>query len=396
MLLVKKVQGPERINVGDRVTYSVGAFNEAHPAAEETRAVSWLVKTENGTALAHIHAGGPIWTTTVPESWAGLAIRVMPYMRSASTNICVRTQVAPLPVDLQPPAKTVAVEIFQENRRYYASINREPRFYVGSDVRYGTLRGLMNGANPYGPRYDPHAVEDRYDFWAYYLLPTIQCESKGAFNCINTYDRARFTYGHMQFAAHTANANFVSLFRELLGLPLSAAYFPELIVVDGHIHHREVGRTIALESDTTTEPLQTFLNPDGRAVTSASVIVAAKLMDWCARDPKFVGAMTDFAIRDQQQKLRRHAQKLSLDGISDKLCLVVLDILHQGRGKYATIAAALGSPDPFDTLLNIGISQYGERTATLRKEILDLEWRGIVGHRAYDLAKADFVPATGA
>jgi hypothetical protein len=315
-------------------------------------------------------------------------------MRSASTNICVRTQVAAKPGATVPTE--VAVEIFPENRRYYASVNGEPRFYVGSDVRYGALRGLMNNANPYGPRYEAATYESRYDFWAYYLLPTIQCESKGAFNCINTYDRARFTFGHMQFAAHTPDANFVALFRELLALPSAAGYFPELTLVQGRIHQRQGAATVALENDTSSEPLQTLLNPDGTQVTPQSVTVAAKLMDWCAREPRFALTMTDFAVRDQREKLQRHARKLPLEGRSDKLCLVVLDILHQGRGKYTSIASALGSADPFDALLNIGLGTYGERIATLRREILELERRGIVGHRVYDSGRGTFVVASGA
>ena len=42
--------------------------------------------------------------------------------------------------------------------------------------------------------------------WAFYLQPTISAESNGFFTCLNTYDRARFTFGHVQLGAHTPDA----------------------------------------------------------------------------------------------------------------------------------------------------------------------------------------------
>jgi hypothetical protein len=90
------------------------------------------------------------------------------------------------------------------------------------------------------------------------------------------------------------------------------------------------------------------------------------------------------SVREQQRNLAMHATRLPLDGVVDKLCLVVLDILHQGRAKYTTTAAALAADDPFDALLSIGASQYRDRIATLRAGIKDLEVLGKVGRKVYD------------
>lgn len=395
MLLVTGVQGPEKVTAGDRVTFSVVQYNQDVPSKSQTDRVSWLVKTEDGLSLTNVSHCGPEWTLTIPESWSGKVIFVMPYMNSASTRISVRTEVAVM-AQARVAAGAATVHIFREDMRCYASINSEPRFYVGTEVRYGSFRGLMNQANPYGPRYDPKSYEVEFDFWAYYLLPTIFSESKGAFTCINTYDRAKFTFGHMQFAAHTANANFVLLFRELLRLPGAATYFPDLIVHNGRIQQKKNGQFRQLENDSCTAPLQEYLNPDFPQVGPRSVTVAAKFMDWCARDPQFVRTMAAFAFRDQRRKLQGHARKLVLNGLSDKLCLVVLDILHQGRGKYVAIAAALKKSDPFDALLGIGIHAYRERISTLRQEILQLEGKGIVGQRVYNQDAGNFEIATGA
>lgn len=395
MLLVKNVTGPSRAKAGDLATYRVTKFNQDHPHDVDAGRVNWLVKTEDGTALTNVHHQGPQWTITFPTSWAGRTIFVMPYMNSATLQVSVRTIVEALPAETVV-TEGLQVSIAQEGRRYYASINEEPRFYVGTEVSYGSRRGLMNSHNPYGPRYEPKENEQTYGFWAYYLLPTIACESRGALNCINTYDRARFTYGHMQFAAHTPDENFILLFRELLALPSAAAYFPDLTLNNGLIHERSGQGLVQLESRESSAALQVYLNPDEYKVDPKEAQIAARFMDWCARDPQFVKTVEAFAFRDQQKKLRRHAQKLPLNGLSDKLCLVILDILHQGRAKYTTIKSALNQSDPFDALLSIGLNNYGDRIATLRAGILDLERKGIVGKRVFSDEVGNFVMATEA
>jgi hypothetical protein len=98
-----------------------------------------------------------------------------------------------------------------------------------------------------------------------------------------------------------------------------------------------------------------------------------------------------FAVREQRRKLAAHATRLPLDGVVDKLCLVVLDILHQGRAKYTKIAAALAADDPFDALLSVGASQYGDRNATLRAGIKELEVREKVGRKVYGREAGDFL-----
>jgi hypothetical protein len=395
MLLVREVTGPSQVAAGDRATYRVARFNVDHPSDAEAGRVNWLVKTEAGTALTNVHHQGPEWTIAIPASWSGLTLFVMPYMRSATRQVSVETRVEDVPGERSIPSG-LRVRIDRDDRRYYASINEEPRFYVGTDVSYGPRRGLMNSQNPYGPRYAPEENEATHGFWAYYLLPTIRCESRGAFNCINTYDRARFTYGHMQFAAHTPNENFVRLFRELLALPSAPTYFPDLTLRDGRIHLKSGNSLVQLEDRESSAALQGYLNPDEYRVDQKETEIAARFMDWCARDVQFARTMEGFAFEDQRRKIRLHGRKLPLDGLSDKLCLVILDILHQGRAKYTAINAALNQTDPFDALLSIGLTTYRDRIATLRAGILDLEQKGVVGKRVYSDEAGDFVLGTDA
>lgn len=393
MLLVRKVSGPKSTKVGDQVTYKVTAFNKEDVSPAEASVVHWLVKSAEGAALLSERDVGPVLQLTVPATWSGRHAIVMPYMRSPSQNVSVTTAVK---ATAPPPGGEKSVDCVREGSRYYASVDGQPRFYVGKDVSYGSRRGLMNSANPPGPRYGAGDYEAVYGHWAWYLLPTITAESRRYFTCLNTYDRARFTFGHIQLAAHTPNENFVLLFREMLALPLASAYFPDLTMKDGRVHRRTAGGLKALESGSSTAGLQSYFNPNEDRVDDSEAERAARVIDWCATDEALRDLTVDFAVRQQRRKLAYYATKIPLDGIVDKLCLVVMDILHQGRAKFSSIKERLASHDPFESLLGLGASTYKERIATLRAEIRTLEELGKVGTKVYDKGANDFVVPDGA
>jgi hypothetical protein len=393
MLLVRKVTGPANAQVGEAVSYRVTEFNQAAVSAADAAAVHWLVKANDGAALLSERDVGPVLSFTVPETWSGQTVFVMPFMHSPSAAIAVQTAVA-----AQAPAAggEHQVQFVREGSRYYARVDDQPRFYVGTDVRYGSLRGLMNTANPPGPRYRAEDYEAAHGDWAWYLLPTITAESNRFFTCLNTYDRARFTFGHIQLAAHTPGENFVLILREMLALPLAGSYFPDLILHGGRVHRKTAGGLRALESPTSTAALMAYLNPNGERVDDIEVDRAARIVDWCVRDPGLRELNVGFAVRQQRRKLAHYATRLSLDGVVDKLCLVVIDILHQGRAGFTAIKTALASGDPFDSLLGLGATNYHERIATLRAGIRGLEERGKVGRKVYDRASGEFVVPGGA
>ena len=398
MLRVRDVSGPSAASVGEQVTYRVTAFNEASPRPSETAKISWLVKGGDGAALAHLTHQGPLLPITIPAGWSGQTAIVMPYMNSPSADVSVRTAVAQPAV--QPSGGLRQVEIIRDESRYYASVDGEPRFYLGIQVPYGQRRGLMNSRNPPGPRYRAEDYQTAHGDWAWYLLPTITCESKGHFTCLNTYDSAAFTFGHIQLGAHTPDDNFVSFFREALTLPAAVEYFPELTISKGRIHRRtESGALEPLETKQSTAPLMDYFNRTPAAVDKVEADRAARLVDWSIRHRAMRDLQVEFAVREQRRKLAAHARKLPLDGVVDKLCLVVLDILHQGRcgpGGYTLIRDALRASDPMDALLSIGGTAFGERVASLRAGIKDLEAEGRVGRKVYDKARGDFVVPNGA
>jgi len=398
MALVKRVNGPRTAVVGDELKYQVTEFIPATPSRTDIATVSWLVKSEGGSALASLANCGPEFTITVPNTWAGQNVLVMPFMRAPSAAIGVTTAVAGEEV-APPPAPTggaVSVAIERDDKRFYASVGGEPRFFLGVDVKYGERRGLMNSSNPPGPRYAAEDFQAELGDWAWYLLPTITCESNRSFTCLNTYDSAAITLGHGQFAAHTADDNFVAIFREALGHDAGAAYFPDLTVKGGRIHQHIGSGLKPLESATSTRPLMSYFNSSPASVDSEEADRSARLVHWVASHAEMRRLLVTYFVAQQRRKLAGHATKLPLEGLTDKLCLVVLDILHQGRAKYDAIRVALGKADPFDALLALGASTYKERVATLRAEIQKLEGRGIVGKRVFSKAAKDFAIPSGA
>jgi hypothetical protein len=399
MALVKTVKGPLTAKVGDAVKYQVTEFIPANPSRADIAAVSWLVKSESGAALANMSECGPEFTVTVPRTWAGQKVLAMPFMRAPSAAVAVTTEVAAeaAPLVTAVPSGAIAVRIEKDGKRQYAAVNDEPRFFLGNDVPYGKLRGLMNSSNPPGPRYDAVDFEAAHGDWAWYLQPTITCESNRSFTCLNTYDRAAVTFGHGQFAAHTADDNFVVVFRQALALAPAAAYFPDLTVKGGRIQLiTESGALEPLESAKDTTALMNYFNGSPDSVDRNESERCARLVHWCASDPAFRHLLVSYFVTQQRGKLNIHARKLPLEGLTDKLCITVLDILHQGRATYVQIAAALGKADPFDALLSLGAATYKERVATLRQEIQKLEARGIVGKKVFSKAAKDFVVPAGA
>jgi hypothetical protein len=113
------------------------------------------------------------------------------------------------------------------------------------------------------------------------MWPTIVAESAGGHHLlVNTYDRARFTFGFYQLAAHTPDDNLILLFRELLKLQNAATYFPDLTLQSNRVHRIAGGQSHSLETVTSVHRpngklekqilgFMAYLNPDTTNVTKA-------------------------------------------------------------------------------------------------------------------------------
>jgi hypothetical protein len=285
---------------------------------------------------------------------------------------------------------------------WYATIEGDT-FQIGRDVGFdkGRLRGLMTVREDGYTQYDPDNWREEFGVWADILAATAWVESECDLCTVNTYDDARFTFGMMQWAAHTANANFVVLFQRLLARPEASYYFPDLCLVNARIAQRSGNGVVALESADSTSLLQNFLNPDPREVGEGEVTIAAKLMHWIRTEPDVQALVIRFALEAHQNLLRDEVDpKVGLDGRTDVEVLLCLDIRHQGRGSYDLMKRALKDPErSVAELLKIGVpadpskDRFGAitRTKELKKRILDGIGSARLGRRRYDRASGQMV-----
>lgn len=241
---------------------------------------------------------------------------------------------------------------------------------MGRQVSYQGRVGLKNDHNPSISRvkFDPAAFPE-HGFWSNFLAPTAQAESRSSFIVLNTYDRAAFTFGAFQFAAHVPNGDFVKFFRSMLERAEAEEYFPNLVVEDRRICSVELINEVRLEDDDSTLKLQQYLNQSAEIVDDREVIAAAKLIHWTSNFAEARQLQVHHCVSVAQQYMDRLDRRLNLDNKPAAQCCVAFDILHHGRGgsqTFPTLQRALAHSNPLERLLQIGAEQYPERITTLR------------------------------
>jgi peptidoglycan hydrolase-like protein with peptidoglycan-binding domain len=290
------------------------------------------------------------------------------------------------------PATSLVFKLEREGGAWFASTLGE-RFYVGNRVPYQGRVGLMNSKDKTSPVYDPKTYVADYGDWAWFIYPTAVAESKRRFNCLNSYDSAGFTFGFLQFAAHVPDGDFVKYFRGLLELDERVTYFPELELQHGRIVQPTSSGVLQLETAKSTEPLKRYLNPSGGEVEDREVLSAAKFIHWSAHSEKHRNVQVKIGVQTVKGKLFAAQKKVPLEGRSDKVCLVVMDILHQGRGTYQAMRQIVQNNNDaaaYEKLLSIGATRYKERVATIRAEVTKLEAMGHIGIKHYVAAENEF------
>ncbi len=266
--------------------------------------------------------------------------------------------------------------IERSGRIFNSTADGGAAFFVGCQTSYHDrpsgedFEGLFNVPRRELPKLVYKATNYRgmYKFWADFIEPTSKCEG-GNFLTLNTYDRARFTWGFGQFGAHVPDGDFVEFFRDLIGRPEKEDYFPDLALKDGRIVKMSAGSAIPLETASSTSPLMDYLNPTKSAVEDSEVISAAKLIHWTTNVEQARELQVMHMVGTFQRLMKTSDARLDLDGRSADICLAVCDIRHQGRAKFPTIQTALNSARPLASLLQIGGISYPERCATLEAEI---------------------------
>jgi hypothetical protein len=273
--------------------------------------------------------------------------------------------------------------------------SNQPKFLVGKETVYQGNEGLFNVTVQSGLSYTAETYKDEFGFWAYFILPTAKAESNGSFLCLNTYDRAKFTFSFMQYAAHVPNGDFVVFFKKLLVLNNAADYFPKLVLKDKRIFYRNINGTLTqLESDTSTEGLMNYLNPTLGDVENQELICSARFVHWAMNDAKHRRIQVETAIEHFKNNMKHYAITFNLNGFPDKVCLVICDILHQGRAKNKHIIEAINTGGNFEkaynNLLQLGKEKYPERVRTVQTNITNLVNQGVFG-KTYKQATNEFV-----
>ncbi|GAA5088961.1 hypothetical protein GCM10023210_13190 [Chryseobacterium ginsengisoli] len=266
---------------------------------------------------------------------------------------------------------------------YYAKItgSADPEFFVAYKTKYQERFGLYNSSVSTNLVYKASDYVGEFGFWAYFIEATAKVESEGSFLCLNTYDRAFFTFGFMQFATHVPNGDFVRFFRKLLTLPNALDYFPRLRLTSGRIFYKsDAGTTSQLENDTSTVKLMEYLNPTTNEVEQQELICSARFVHWASNDEEHRRIQVEHSISLYKENMRRYSKRLNLNGYPAKVCFMVCDILHQGRGTYDRISYALDTKDheeAFENLCTIGNNHYQSRIDGVKAHVKRLEQSGI-------------------
>ena len=313
---------------------------------------------------------------------------------------------------LAGPVPTIRkVPVSSGNFDYFAKLPGVEEYYVSRNTKYLSLRGLWQPSNKLnGPRYKIADFTGEYGPVAGMLGVISAGESNGYFNRLNTYDRAAFTFGFFQLAAHTPNDNLILLFRRAVAE--NAAFrglFPDLKLVDG-VLHRDLGtHTVSLEKeyprpgDPTEKNLKdfmTYLNADSTSVDDTELSTSARLVHLANSDEAFNRLQVNVAAQITMRKLRSaYSHWYNLNGVSDLICTAIADIHHQGRGKRIAVKNALSSASTvqgkINALCKIGAPDYAERRATLKQALAKAEADGHLGISVFDKASGLFKPNEG-
>lgn len=355
-----------------------GIFESQTPFSPESRFTETIV------------APSSLEMASIAPEISDFSLRAMPpeeRIEDAPDNIAISSLETVSPFDRSTPVSfrvEPSGEPQSEDTKYYVvDESTGDRFYVGYVNSYSRYRGIARYSSEI--KYDRHAAYPAEGEWAHFIWPTVMAESNGNLITINSWDRAHFTWGYYQLAAHTANDNLILLMRELLQLPLQSRYFPDLTLINGKVHQIDNNGTLNLEwekkvpvstwTETQIPRFMSYLNPTDLSVENREIVTAAKFIDWARRDPSMLAATTQVSLRIMKRKLKYAAQRYGLIGERPEVGIWVSDILHHGRGTASWIRSALSNPgfdQKLDALYQIDTGSFQGRRNTVRQHVNEL------------------------
>jgi len=300
-----------------------------------------------------------------------------------------------------PVARGIAFRLEKRDRDWFSralSGSHQNEFLVGREVNNPSKKyhGIFIPVNQYyGQKYQAGDHVDQIDHWAHIIDATAHCESQSFMNLPNTYDRAKFTFGFYQLAAHTPRDNLILLFRAFLQLPNARDYFPELTMHNNRLHRLDSdGGLTDLEEvfDNQLQHFMNFLNPRRKLIDEQEILHVARLMHWTAHDPDCRAAQVRVSADILQHKMtRRYHPWYDLNGQEDTICTIIADIHHHGRASKDTVKKALQKTDREKALLMVNHQKYKERNQRLAAKIHAMKSKNVLGHKVYDAANNEFI-----
>lgn len=295
------------------------------------------------------------------------------------------------------------VNVTKSGKTYTAVTASGLNFLVGSATdftddmpRLGLFQGKTSIQDSL--RFGVYAAGDynaAFGKWAHFIEPTLLAEGGARFATVNTYDRAAFTFGAPQLAAHTPDQNFIVYLRALLALPDAAQHFPELALrpnPNGKLTVHRIDRNPAEDLERVVEVvrpngrrenqlalLMAFLNPSATAIDAAELSAAARLMNWLRLNPDAKRLQIQVFIEHARAKLTHAKTRIAgFDGSNWRHALWIMDILHQGRAGFADLSAAQASANPEAAFKKLGWQKYRSRIEAVDRAVAKLAASGVM------------------
>ncbi len=253
--------------------------------------------------------------------------------------------------------------------------------YAGKVLKYGSRRGLSRASNQL--KYDRFQEENSIGAWAHFMWPSVVAESNGRYISINAWDRAHFTWGFYQLAAHTPKDNLILLMRELVQLPSAARFFPDLTVVGGKLAKQTDAGPVTLETEYEVQvgdekemqlvDFMAYLNPSSFRMDEREVVTAAKFAAWANEDGAMRAATVRVSVEIMKRKIKARASTFGLIGKRPELAIWISDMFHQGRGSTQQAKNALALPtfaQQLEGLSAIDVTgKHANRLASVRTSV---------------------------
>jgi hypothetical protein len=277
--------------------------------------------------------------------------------------------------------------ITKKGKNYYVNYDSLPEpIYLGKSHSYRydsstTTSGLSRPGyvnNSHEILFNPSKWNKKYKYWTELIYPTAYAESSSDFTAMNFWDKAGFTPGFIQLAAHTAD-DLIPFMKQLINeLPQeSHKFFPELKVVNGKLSFVSGQSYRSLEvRHPAPDPLPKdlvnrglfvgYFNRNRKRIGEEEKQAAARWLIWTLTSPNMRKLQVEASIQNMKVSLRilhkalmkngSHKYPRGVDGLRCDHLAAALAVPHLSPRKVGRAVSALLQNDVLEAFKNI---EYG-------------------------------------